>query len=49
MPAISRNTLISETSGAAGGAFDGGAGYMLGPGPHTVGGLLGATSLTVRR
>ncbi|WP_315334843.1 DUF6531 domain-containing protein [Propionibacterium acidifaciens] len=43
MNCLGRSTLVGAASGAAGGGFAGGAGYLTGPGPHTAGGLLAAT------
>ena len=43
MGCLGRSTLVGGVSGTAAGGFDGAAGYLTGPGPHTVGGFLGAT------
>ena len=43
MGCLGRSTLVGGVSGTVAGGFDGAAGYLTGPGPHTVGGFLGAT------
>ncbi len=43
MGCLGRSTFVGGVSGTVAGGFDGAAGYLTGPGPHTVGGFLGAT------
>ena len=43
MGCLGRSTLVGGVSGTVAGGFGGAAGYLTGPGPHTVGGFLGAT------